>query len=81
MALASGRSVGDVANRVDRLEGRTGGDQRAAPGERLAAGREDPEIAHDDLQDLRRLHHPARTGFATGEIAFARADDPHTVAP
>ena len=37
VALLPGRAVGDIANRIDRLMGRTGGDQHALACQRLVA--------------------------------------------
>ncbi len=87
MALFAGRTVGDVAHRIDRLEGRPAGHQRAPSGERLlgmrfARSRKDrlrlaAEIRLDRRSDLFRLRHAAFAELAAGHVSDAGTHAQH----
>ncbi len=76
MALLARRTVADEAHRIDRLESRAAGDQRAAAGERRGAA----EIGFDGGHDIEHLGEASVAGLAAGEIAGTRPDEAHAAA-
>jgi hypothetical protein len=77
--LFAGRTVGDVAHRIDRLVGRPGGHHDPSSGERPSlTGR--LELRLDRRQDLHRLGHAAGAEFAAlGHRAGVRPDEADAV--
>ena len=73
-AHLAGREIGDAAHRVDRLEGRTGGDQHLLPGEQLRLQEGDQVF-----ENLFRLQHAPVAGFAAGLFAAAGSEQRHAV--
>ena len=77
--LLAGRTVGDIAHRIDRLMGRPRGDQDAPARQRPRAGR--AQHPQDGLGDLHRLRHAADAGFAgLRHFAGIGTDQRHPVA-
>jgi len=61
VALLAGRAVGEIAHRIDRLVGRTRGNEHVPTGEHQSGRREQ---RFDRRDDLHRLGHPAEPGLA-----------------
>lgn len=79
VSLFARRTIGNIANRVDYLMGRTGRDDHLAPRKRLFAGVEQGLYGCYDLQ---RFGHSAFTGLAAlGHLTPVWANEMHPVFP
>ncbi len=77
VALASGRAVGDVADRIDRLVRRTAGHERppSASGRETGAAAGLPSSARIAARMSSRLGHPAAADLAARHVAGIGPDE------